>query len=790
MAQSLLPLRPAGTIEINEVISVQLDESQWIYYQGAYPIFQHPASDTRSFRMFTSQLCFHGNCKQVDIISSFHVSKNSVLRNVAKYEREGVEGFYRERKGRGPTVMTEEVKCRAEELLRAGKTRRQTAVELGVEYDTLHKAIARGDVADGKRVDAGREAKGGNEPDQGSGVTTDRSRRSQDDAAAGERMGIGCTREGERVLAAIGELPTGAPARFEQCHDVAYGGLLCALPALSENGLFRHLEVMPVLSGYYTAFHVILLLAYMALGRIRAVEGLQYESPGELGKLLGLDRIPEVRCLRAKLAQLSEGDVPQKWAASLSRMWMEERPEVAGTLYVDGHVRLYHGKLTELPRRYVSRERLCLRGTTDYWVNDVLGRPFFSVERPVDQGMLEVLENDVVPRLVKDVPSQPTKEQFEAGRYLCRFVLVFDREGYSPRFFRRMWVKHRIACITYHKYPKGADVAEAGPSEVEAAMRGAAQPEEKPEHKWPESWFTPTEMTLPNGETVTLKLAEMGSFIGSGATGIWVREVRKLSESGHQTSLISTAYQESGPKTAGLLFARWSQENFFRYMMEHYALDALSEYGTEEFPGTQKPVVNPARRILDGKYRLARARLTQRQARFAGMTLHPETVLDAVPKWEQQKAALLEEIEHLEKEVSSLKDQRLSTPSHVDWNDLEEKDRFERLSPGRKRLMDTVKLIAYRAETAMALLVREKLSHEDDARALLRDLFRSDADIHPDHSAGVLHVRIHTMASPRFNGAIQHLLDHLNSAEFTFPATSLRLQYAIDSGPETANRST
>ena len=105
----------------------------------------------------------------------------------------------------------------------------------------------------------------------------------------------------------------------------------------------------------------------MALCRIKTVEQLQYESPGELGKLLGLDRVPEVRCLRNKLTELSKDQAPEKWAGLLSRQWLEDDPDLAGTLYVDGHVRLYHGKQTALPKRYVSRQRLCLRGTTDYW---------------------------------------------------------------------------------------------------------------------------------------------------------------------------------------------------------------------------------------------------------------------------------------------------------------------------------------------------------------------------------------------------------------------------------------
>jgi prepilin-type processing-associated H-X9-DG protein len=85
----------------------------------------------------------------------------------------------------------------------------------------------------------------------------------------------------------------------------------------------------------------------------------------------------------------------------LSHDWLEAAPELAGALYVDGHVRLYHGDQTALPKRYVSRQRLCMRGTTDYWVNDVLGQPFFAVERPIDHGLLEVLGD----RQVKDYPT-------------------------------------------------------------------------------------------------------------------------------------------------------------------------------------------------------------------------------------------------------------------------------------------------------------------------------------------------------------------------------------------------
>ena len=758
MSQTLLPLIPHGATPINDVMSVVRQDDQWTYFCSILPIFQHPHDDRRSFRMFTAQLCCQGVCTQAQIIRVFGVSKNSLLRSIAKYRQEGIDGFYQSRKGRGPSVMTTEVIAQAQKLLDLGHARSEVAKELGIQYDTLRKAINQGRLREPVPPPAEElvPKPAASDPPV---AASDKSTRSDADAAAGNEMGIACTRPCERVMASIGRLPGGATTEFQSCRDVSYGGVLCTLPALAENGLFDHLETLPVLSGYYTTLHVMLLLAYMALCRIKAVESLQYEAPGELGKLLGLDRIPEVRCLRKKLSQLSQQEAPQRWAGVLSQDWMQQRVELAGTLYVDGHVRLYHGRLTKLPRRYVSRQRLCLRGTTDYWVNDAIGQPFFSVERPVDQGLLEALRSDIVPRLLQDVPGQPTAEQLAADPHLSRFLIIFDREGYSPAFFREMWQQHRIACITYHKYPKEA---------------------------WPQSWFIEVQVTMPGGEIVAMKLAEMGSWIGSRDEGLWVREVRKLTTSGHQTSLVSSDYGQSGLENAADLFSRWCQENFFRYMMEQFAIDALNEYRTEPIPGTNRPVVNPARRELDRQVRSLKTKLTQRQSRFAAVTLHPQAELSEIQKWERQKADLQEQIEQLENELATLKDRRQSTPKHLAWDDLPQEQKFERLAPSRKRLTDTVKLVAYRAETAMAMIVREQLSHVDEARCLIRDLCRSDADIQPNEAAGLLEVRLHTLANPRSNRAIQHLLDHLNAAEFTYPGTNLRLTYTLAAPPSNA----
>jgi hypothetical protein len=256
---------------------------------------------------------------------------------------------------------------------------------------------------------------------------------------------------------------------------VSYGGVLCALPALLANGLLAKAEtLLGKLRGCYTLTQVLILLGLLALARIRAIEQARQKAPGEFGRLLGLDRIPEVRCLRRKLDELCAGHGAEQWAAELNRDWMQAEPEAVGALYVDGHVRVYHGSLTKLPRKHVTRERLCLRGATDYWVNDARGRPFFVVERVVDAGLLEVLRADIVPRLLRDVPAQPSEAELREHPHRCRFTLVFDREGYSPEFFGPMWRKRRIACIAYHKHP-GGEPHLASALESEAVHTGQAR---------------------------------------------------------------------------------------------------------------------------------------------------------------------------------------------------------------------------------------------------------------------------------------------------------------------------
>jgi chromosome segregation ATPase len=214
-------------------------------------------------------------------------------------------------------------------------------------------------------------------------------------------------------------------------------------------------------------------------------------------------------------------------------------------------------------------------------------------------------------------------------------------------------------------------------------------------------------------------------------------------------------------------------------MEKHFAIDLLSEYGTEEFPGTQQ-VINPSWRELERQRRSLASKLANRQAKFANLELHPELGDNKkIAKWEYKKAKLVEEIENFEHDIEDIKRQLKKTSKHIEWDDLQVDHKFEKLKSSKKALMDTVKMIAYRAETAMVNIVREELARQDDARALIRDLCRCEADILPNDNEGTLTIQVHSMANARSNRAVQHLLDQLNQTEFNYPGTNFRLVYRM-----------
>ncbi|MCA1810084.1 MAG: hypothetical protein LC725_11655 [Lentisphaerae bacterium] len=391
----------------------------------------------------------------------------------------------------------------------------------------------------------------------------------------------------------------------------------------------------------------------------------------------------------------------------------------------------------------MSRERLCLRGTTDYWINDAIGRPFFVVSKTLTDGLSAALLNDIVPDLLESVPNQPSAVELAADPLLHRFVIVFDREGATHSLMSALW-EQRIGAITYRKA-----VA----------------------HKWDESEFTEMDVPVPGGGSTKMKIASKESFLAAGKKSIPVIEVRRLTQTGHQTAIISTARRLNDPVIAGRMFSRWCQENFFAYMMQHYDIDGLVQYGSEEIPGTLL-IVNPAWRALDKQCKDLRRRILRLQAELGATTMNDENDI-------QKKAEQIQDIQALQKDKDELCAKRRQIKRKVPLSTLPENERPQQLLPMAKALTDTVKMIAYRAETALVGLLRPHLVKEGEARALIRELFVSSADIEPNDEENMLVIRVHRMACPAHDKAIACLFDELNRSNFQHPETGSRLIYRL-----------
>ena len=542
--------------------------------------------------------------------------------------------------------------------------------------------------------------------------------------------------------------------------------MLCAIPALVANGLFhgadRRFGQPP---GYYPLPALLLLFAFLALARVKSLERVRYLPPGEWGRLLGLARIPEVKTLREKLEALAQPSAVSAWAEDLSSFWMRLDESLAGVLYVDGHVRTYTGSQTELPRRFSSSDRLCLRSLIDYWVNDTHGTPFFVVTAMGNEGMLHHLRTTIIPRLLREVPHQPSDAELATDPDRHRFVLVFDREGWSPAFFAALWRDHRIAVQTYRRGSYDA---------------------------WPVEKFTERVVPVAYGNTTRMPLAEQDLVHAdckatSEAPAVRLREIRRLCDDrSHQTAIITTVRQGEITQIAGHMFARWAQENFFKYAERELAIDRLAGYATAEAPGNET-IKNPVYVDLDARIRRLRADIAATNAERGRLVLDandPEAVQQHLARCQPFDLQLTD----LDQQRRNLLAQRRATPKRIALKDLPPERRPRFIAPARTQLLNTIRIAAYRAETALALDLRQHLARHDDARALLQDLFTHDADIVVDEKAKILTVRVHHFTNPQSSRAMAAVLDGLTQTETTYPGTDLVLRYQLVSTPSPAGQ--
>lgn len=261
-------------------------------------------------------------------------------------------------------------------------------------------------------------------------------------------MGKACSNGAESILASVTE--ASATIKFNEQANLSCAGVLLSLHVLVNNGLLTHNQEFKLANVYYTEEMIFLCLAFLSLLRVKNINRANNIPCGELGKAMGLDRIPGVKILCNRISRFSEKGIVKQWSEKLGQGWMKANTGLAGVLYIDGHVNIYYGQATNMPKRYASRFRLCMSGSTDYWVNDKTGQPFFVVSEAINSGMIEHIKTSILPRLEKEVPKQPTTEELQQNPQLHKLMIVGDWECYSVDFFHYLWV----AICTYYRYAK------------------------------------------------------------------------------------------------------------------------------------------------------------------------------------------------------------------------------------------------------------------------------------------------------------------------------------------------
>ena len=476
----------------------------------------------------------------------------------------------------------------------------------------------------------------------------------------------------------------------------------------------------------------------MALCRIKNAEQLKKHPPGELGKLLGLDRVPEVGSFRRKLKQVIDQGKTDQFHDELFRSWMLEMPEMI--FYIDGHVRVYHGKKANLAKRYVSREKLCLHGTTEFWINDQSGMPLMVISGELNEKLKEAIELAIV-KLKKEI--KPKKDHQQNTPL---FTIVFDRESYEPSWFKQLWVEHKVAIITYRKNVKD---------------------------KWDSKWFKDKQVSTFNN-TVTMRICEMGVTIN----GHWFREIRKLSTNGHQTSIITTHPILNMEQIAAKMFSRWTQENYFKYMIENYNFDKMIEYGTE--PSLYKKTIpNPVYRKITYQLKKVREKKARIEARvYKKIHAQQNNTIEELQSKLSEASNLIEQISDYDHQIRTHKQNREGIPCRITLDQMPENERYDKLRIESKKFKNAILMIAYRAETSLYNIIKEFYKgHNNDGRILIKKILASDADLSPDYTNKTLTITLHSLATPRDNDAVEKLCQLLNESQTIYPGTDLRLIY-------------
>jgi len=759
---------------------------------GGIPVLHFSASDAAANALARVMLVQEELAGASEVAKAFSLSRMSVYRELERYDEHGLDGLGKHKSGpKGPSKLKDKAAKQMLALKRNGMSNRQIAVRLGVseggvrdglkrmgyqpaakpqQQELLAMASTTGATSD--ELQAGVTAKAPITAPEPTAMTGKPEAVSEPEAKpssvaqelpvtepagavqdttepqavavepitagqAGVMAGIDpWDRTADRVYARLGLLSE-APPQFGDCENVAGLGVLLALPALMATGIFD--VAAKVYGGFGAAFYgvrsVFTCLSLMALLRVKRAEQLRHHSPPTMGRVLGLDRVPEVKTLRRKVAQLARRGKSEDFQRALARRRVEANPEAMGFLYCDGHVRPYNGE-ADIPKAHVTRMRLSMPATVDHWVNSTEGEPLLVITATPTAALAK--EMLAIAREVKKLLGER------------RATIVFDRGGWSPKLFADL-IAMGFDILTYRK--------------------GRIAKVRKKSFKKHEGVF--------DGHAVAYSLAERKLTVKYKGGKLRLREVVRLSDDGeHQTSIVTNRKDLSAVEVAYRMFARWRQENFFKYMDDEFAIDSLWTYGTEE-ADANRDVPNPARKEKEQELREAREEIAHLERSLGeAAAQNEESKRPTMRGFKIANAAVGQQLREACAKVERLREELRTIPKRVTASEAAKGEPVVRLKTDAKRLTDTIKSVAYQAETTLFRLVRAHYSRqEDEGRKLIASAMQLPGDIKV--AQGELRITLAPAASPNRTRAIAQLCEELNASETVYPGTRLRMRYAI-----------
>jgi transposase len=755
-AQQALALpSPAAsdTVIINARCSLRIEADQRVIVVAGLPVHHYRAADAVAEAYAMVFLVQSGFAQQTEVARAFGRSVRSVRRHQRRYAQGGMAALGREEGWRRGRRRISGKRLRSiDTLKRQGMSNRAIAHRLGVSEKAIRKLVGASKPAeDAQLAFAGvmrrpatqvPSAKStGADTDSATLMAHDRTGGGDPITALGndsEPVPMSLDRDAsdrtfDRQLAYLGLLDDAAPL-FRAGSAVAAVGVLLALPCLVESGLLRisrklYGEIGPAFYGLRTTLLTLLL---MALLRIKRPEHLKERDPAAFGRLLGLDRAPEVKTLRRRLTRLAAHHRAEQLGAELARLRVSQRGHLMGFLYIDGHVRAYHGQRAIASSAYVARRHLAMPASTDYWINDRSGDPLFVITGEVNAALTRAL-----PRLLHEVRDVVGER---------RVTIVFDRGGWSPKLFDTI-IKDGFDVLTY-RAGRCRCIHERRFIRRRAELDGC----------WVDYLLHDQPVRFLKGK-------------------LRLRQVTRLCDNGHQTQVITSRWDLRDIEVAYRMFDRWRQENFFKYMREEFLLDALVDYQVEPEDPT-RTIPNPERRALDKEIQAARADLARLEREYgAAAATNAEQRRPTMRGFKIAHGKLGKQLRIARGRVAQLCAQRQVLPTRVGVRDLNERA-MVRLATERKHLTDIIKMIAYQAESNLLALLRPHYARADqEGRTLLHELFTTAGEIGVTESE--LHITLAPLSSPHRTHAAQALCERLDQTATIFPGSRLRMRFAM-----------